>query len=163
MVKKYSVFEIFQLAEKIERNGVDFYRKAAGMFSDAKMKGVLLQLADWEVEHERHFREMRREYVREMNEMVEFNPAAVVTENPQAIDGLSLLVIRPNKALELTGKEDKGEMLEKALAIEQETVRFYEELERSVRDLGGKYETGKIIAEEKRHIKTIERLLNRGA
>jgi rubrerythrin len=162
MVKKYSVFEIFQVAEKIERNGVEFYRKAAGMFSDAKMKGVLLQLADWEVEHERHFREMRREYVKEMNEMVEFNPAAVVTENPQAIDGLSLSVIGPNKALELTGKEDKGEMLEKALAIEQETVRFYEELGRSVRDLGGKYEAGKILAEEKGHVKTIERLLGKG-
>ena len=160
MVKKYSVFEIFQVAEKIERNGVDFYRKAAGMFSDAKIKGVLLQLADWEVEHERHFRKMRQEYMKEMNEVVDFNPAAVVTENPQAIDGLSLSAIRPNKALELTGKESRREILEKALAIEQGTVRFYEELGRSVQDLGGKYETGKIIAEEKRHIKTIEQLLN---
>jgi rubrerythrin len=70
-------------------------------------------------------------------------------------------VIRPNKALELTGRESKKEILEKALMIEQEAVKFYEELERSVRDLGGKYEVGRILAAEKGHIKIVRRLLER--
>ena len=58
---KFNAFEVFEIAEQIERNGVKFYRKAAESISDSKIKQTLLDLADMEAEHEKTFADMRKE------------------------------------------------------------------------------------------------------
>jgi rubrerythrin len=44
----FNAFEIFEIAEQIERNGVKFYRKAAKGISDQDLRQTLLELADME-------------------------------------------------------------------------------------------------------------------
>ncbi len=44
----FNAFEIFEMAEQIERNGVKFYRKAAEIFTDRDISQTLLEFADME-------------------------------------------------------------------------------------------------------------------
>jgi rubrerythrin len=156
---KFNTFEVLQIAEKIERNGVVFYHKAAELFESAKLRGMFHKLAEWEGRHEKFFREMRKEYARQINEIGSFNPATYVWTNPQMIEGLAASAIRPESVYALSGKETAKEILEKALEIEKDTVVFYKELKAKVRDLSGVYKIGDIIKEEKRHIMVLNRLL----
>ncbi len=51
---------VLQMAERIERNGTDFYRMAATYVRGARTAQLLLQLAGMEAQHEQIFAEMRR-------------------------------------------------------------------------------------------------------
>ena len=57
----FNAFEIFEIAEQIERNGAKFYRRAAEYIGDKKTKQTLLELADMEDDHEKTFIEMRKQ------------------------------------------------------------------------------------------------------
>ena len=51
----FNADEMFEMAERIERNGAKFYRTAAAAVSEASVRGRLAELAAWEDEHEKAF------------------------------------------------------------------------------------------------------------
>jgi rubrerythrin len=53
--------EVFDIAIEIERNGAAFYRGAAAVASDAKVRNELIDLAKMEDGHESIFNEMKQE------------------------------------------------------------------------------------------------------
>jgi len=55
----FNADEIFEIAEKIERNGAMFYRQMAGNISDVPIRQLFLDLAAMEDEHEKVFISMR--------------------------------------------------------------------------------------------------------
>ncbi len=55
MTVGFTAFEIFEIAEQIERNGAKFYRQAADMTSDKSMSHFFCQLAEMEDNHEKTF------------------------------------------------------------------------------------------------------------
>ena len=55
----FNAFEIFEMAEQIERNGTKFYHKAAENIADQTVSQMLFDLADMELEHEKTFAHMR--------------------------------------------------------------------------------------------------------
>ena len=55
----FNADEIFEMAEQIERNGEEFYRKMAESISDAQVSQLFLDLAAMEAEHEKVFASMR--------------------------------------------------------------------------------------------------------
>ena len=57
-MKTFDISEIFQFAIGIEENGEKFYRRAAQMTKDAKMKEAFNSLADDETEHKQTFEDM---------------------------------------------------------------------------------------------------------
>jgi rubrerythrin len=59
MAITFNAEEIYTMAEQIERNGADFYRKAAEGASDEEIAQMLLDLAAMEDEHERTFSQMK--------------------------------------------------------------------------------------------------------
>lgn len=156
---KYNAFEILQIAERIERNGAEFYRRCAELVESDRLRGMFYKLAEWEERHEKLFGGMRKEFGKQMSELESFNPAIYVRCDPRIIEGLAMSVIRPESAHALTGKARAREILERALQIEEDTLVFYEELKEKARDLSGLYKIGDIIKEEKRHIMVLRRLI----
>ena len=61
MTRAFNAFEVFEIAEQIERNGAAFYRKAAGLFDQPQLVRMFLDLARWEAKHEEVFASMRRQ------------------------------------------------------------------------------------------------------
>ena len=42
------LLRVFEIAEKIERNGAKSYRRAAELFDDSRTRNMFLRLGDWE-------------------------------------------------------------------------------------------------------------------
>ena len=59
MTYDFNADEIFQMAEKIERNGAKFYRQTAESCHDLETKNMLLDMAKMEDGHLTAFQEMR--------------------------------------------------------------------------------------------------------
>ncbi len=55
------IFDVFEIAEQIERNGAKFYRRAAEISDDRESRKMFLRLAECEVEHERIFAHMKKQ------------------------------------------------------------------------------------------------------
>lgn len=62
MTQKYSLAEVFRLAENIESNGHEFYTQAARAVQDPAVQRVFGDLAEKELAHRRLFADWRDQY-----------------------------------------------------------------------------------------------------
>ena len=149
---KLNVFEVFEIAEKIERNGARFYRKAAELFDDPGTRKLLLQVADWEIKHEQVFAIMRKQLSEQRPELKAFKPEDDLVPVAQAMAGLAVFGGQPDPAQELTSKHSKEDILKIAIRKEQHSIVYYVGLKSFVPDQVGKEKIDDIIEEEMRHI-----------
>jgi len=148
----FNAFEIFEIAEKIERNGAKFYRRAAELFDDSRTRNMFLRLADWETTHEKVFADMRNELSAQGPELRTFEPENSVVFDAQAMASLAVFGIKPDPSDELTGKESITDVLKSAIEKEKDSIVFYTALKDFVPARAGKDKIDDIIREEMRHI-----------
>ncbi|MHC4460612.1 MAG: ferritin family protein [Planctomycetota bacterium] len=158
---KFNTVEVFEIAEKIERNGVRFYRKAAELFDEPGIRKTFLELADWERTHEKVFADMRKQISEQNREPKSFEPENDIVISAQAMAGLAVFGINPDPSEELTGKESKKEIFEKALRKEEDSIVYYVGLKDFVSERAGKDKIDDIIREELRHIGILSQALER--
>ena len=159
MTTKLGAFEILIVAETIERDGIDFYRKAAKLFENEELHKMLLLLADWEHKHEGVFSAMRKELSQIREEKRTFNVSSYVSSSPLALKSLAWSATQSKSKKQFTGDEDTEEVLELAMNRERSTIRFYFNLVEIVGDSFSKIQINQIIEEEKRHISILNRTL----
>ena len=159
MESKYSASEVLEIAERIERNGAAFYRKAADLFPDEKIQEVFLNLAEWEASHERIFTDMRRQIHKGFGEPEDFDPATYMPEKPKLMASLAVFAVGPDAGEVLVGIEDKEEILKRALKLEEDTIVFYSGLKSFAKDAGTAGQIDKIIEEEQLHIRILNQSL----
>ena len=125
MSHEFNVDEILKMAEQIERNGARFYRKAAEVLEDRRVRKLLVDLAAWEEDHERIFAAMRADLTENERQPTVFDP-----ENESAlylrsmVDG-HVFYIRQDPNTLLTGKETAEEILQLAIGQEKDSIVFY--------------------------------------
>jgi rubrerythrin len=150
---------VFEIAERIERNGAAFYRRAAEMSKAPGVSKILLDLAAWENKHEQVFASMRAQLSKRPAE-----PGAPGNElelpEPQVMAGLAVFGIRSDPADNLYGNESEADILSMALQKEKDSIVFYHGLKDFVRAKAGKDQIDRIIKEEMRHVVTLNDLLN---
>jgi len=148
----FNADEVFEVAEQIERNGANFYRRGAEAFAGSDAHQLLTDLASWEEGHERLFADMREQLSRREQEPVFFDPnnEAVMYLRAMADDH----VFSPKKDLSkiLTGNEGLVEILRKALRFEKDSIAFYLGMRDLVSVELGKDKVARIIEEEKSHV-----------
>ena len=149
----------FEIAERIERNGAAFYRRAAEMFDAFRVSKILLDLAAWENKHEQVFARMRAQLPKRPAV-----PGAPGNEEalpePQVMAGLAVFGIRSDPADDLYGNESEEDILRMALQKEKDSIVFYHGLKDFVGDKADKAQIDRIIKEEMRHVVTLDELLN---
>lgn len=150
---------VFEIAERIERNGAAFYRRAAEMFDAPRVSKILLDLAAWENKHEQVFSRMKAQLSQRPAEPGPPGNEQVLPE-PQVIAGLAVFGIRSEPADNLYGNETEADILRMALQKEKDSIVFYHGLKDFVRDKAGKAQIDRIIKEEMRHVVTLDELLN---
>lgn len=148
---EFNAFEVFEIAEKIERNGARFYRRAAELF-DGDTAKMFLDLANWEAKHIEVFTDMRKQLFEQSRELRTFKPDNNILLDAQAMAGLAVFGIRPDPSDELTGKESKADVLRKAIEKEKDSIVYYTGVKDLVRVRAGKDKIDDIIKEEMRHI-----------
>ena len=70
----FNADDVFEIAEQIERNGAEFYRKIAQKVTDNSKKQLLQELASMEDEHEQTFKSLRSKLTIDEKIQTTFDP-----------------------------------------------------------------------------------------
>jgi len=155
----FNAFEIFEMAEQIERNGVKFYRKAAEGNSDQEICQTLLDLADMEAEHEETFANMRKQISYKERELITFDPENEMALYLQAMASGHVFDLKKDPSQQLTGKETVEDILKMAIEAEKDSIVFYLGLKDFVPIKAGRDKVEEIIKEEQSHITLLSQKL----
>lgn len=153
MMYDFNADDVFEMAEKIEINGADFYRNASMNISDPNSKKILEELAAMENEHLKTFSEMRNQLTDKEKQDMVFDP-----EN-EAISYLRALAdtrVFFEKKIDTSSME---EILKDAIVAEKDSIVFYLGIKDMVPDEKGKQRVDKIIKEEMGHIRLLSKEL----
>jgi rubrerythrin len=145
---KFNLGEIFKIAEQIERNGADFYRKAALKFEDnPEVKSLLVELAAQEDNHEKIFSNILHKVLK--NDGI--NPEDELTR--QYLDAIAgQFVFNKSKAKnELTDKMSHQDIFAIAIQKEKDSIVFYVGLKNVLNSESDKRSIDLIIEEEQKH------------
>ena len=155
----FNAFEIFEMAEHIERNGVKFYRKAAQGISDRDVHQTLLGLADMEAEHEETFAGMRKQLSDsdQARELKVFDPENELALYLQAMADGHVFDLRKDPSEQLTGTETVEDILKLGINAEKDSIVFYLGLRNFVPVRAGRDKVEAIIKEEMGHIAVLNR------
>jgi rubrerythrin len=154
MVITFTADEIFEMAEEIERNAMQFYNEAAERSPDEDTRKLLLEMAAVEDEHLTTFQHMRKELEGE-EEVAAFDPDKRSTMYLQSMADARTWEGRISPMQELSGNETPREILEIALDAEKEMVVFYLGLKDLASANAGKAKVEQIIIEELGHISAL--------
>ena len=156
MTVTFNTPEVLDIAEQIERNGTQFYRRAAEIFDDPNICKMFIRLAKWETKHEQVFARMRKQ-LSELNQEPRPPRSEEMLPDPKVMAGLAVFGIKPDPADELSGKENEADILRRGIEKEKDSIVFYSGLKDFVPTKANKEKIDDIIKEEMRHIRILNR------
>ncbi len=153
MENEFNPEEILEIACNLERNGAEFYRRAAELVSSKEAEEMLNRLAAMEDEHEDFFESVRSDpsaliglFGEPERELSSFLQA--ITENkvfPKEVDPLGQL------HEDVTVKE----IIEMAIDAEKSAIQFYKSLKEVIPNQGNEGKLDRIIQEEFEHVRIL--------
>ncbi len=158
MTVALNAFEVFEIAEQIERNGAKFYRKAAEQFNEPDIRNMFLKLADWETGHEQIFKDMGKQ-LSKPNDKTGSPEFEKKQFDPKLMACLAVFDTGPESVHKLRNMENILEVLKSAVEKEKDSIAFYEGLKDFAHDGDDKDKVDDIIEEEMRHIKILNQAL----
>ena len=158
MTVTFNAFEVFEIAEQIERNGTNFYIRAAELFDDPNICQMFLRLAEWEKEHELFFARMKQQLSEQSRQASTSEPDDLLPD-PRVMAGLAVFGIRSYPAEEMHGRQEKTDIIRRAVEKEKDSIVFYHGLKEFVPAGADKNKIDDIIKEEMGHIVTLDQSL----
>lgn len=149
---RFNADEILDVAERIERNGARFYRRAAELQDDADRSQLLTDLAAMEDEHERTFSSMRSSLTEEERQELVFDPDNEIGLYLQAMADGHIFDPKADPAAALSRNEPIDSVLRTAIGMEKESVVFYQGVKNVVPERLGRNRVEAIIREEVGHV-----------
>ncbi len=148
MNRNYNIDEILAMAEEIERNGAEYYARAAEITAGEEKKAKLEKLAEMERNHEQIFAEMRAS---QPEERASFDPDGEAGRYLGAIVDGKVFDYRASPAADLAGKS-LVDIYRKAIDLEKDSIIFYLGIRELVPEGLGNAQMDDIIREEMGHI-----------
>lgn len=159
MMVNFTIFEIFEIAEQIESNGMKFYRQAAEKAGDKFMKEFFLQLAEMESGHKARFAEMRKNLENDGQDANVFDPNNEVVYYLKAMATSAGWEGKAMPQTAFTGSETITQIIKSAIEAEKASINYYVGLKEFVRSQAGKQQVQEIIKEEMSHVVTLQKHL----
>ncbi len=159
METRFNVFEILQIAEKIERNAAKFYIRTAEFFDDMELRDECYKLAAWKARHEKILAQRRRRFSEKTGEFGTFDPDNYVLSHPRVMAGLAVFATEPGSLKGPPERQNKQDIFKDAIRRTREAVVFYRGLKDFARDPASQETIDKIIKEEERHIRLLQEQL----
>ena len=148
----FSVDEIFEMAEQIERNGAKFYRKAAEAAAGESARRRLETLAVMEEDHQKTFATMRDELPARQRMPTTFDPDDEEALYLQAMVDGKVFDAKADPFEQFAGAETMEDILQTAIGLEKDSIVFYLGVKDLVPSSRGKDKIDNIIREEMNHI-----------
>ncbi len=159
MAVSFTAFEIFEIAEQIERNGAKFYRDAATASEDKSMQQFFLRLAEMEDNHEKKFAEMRKGLEDQTDDTKVFDPNDEMVYYLKAMAKSAGWEGKASPRIEFTGSETPVQIIKTAIEAEKASTNYYLVLKEFVPSQAGKEKVNEIIREEMSHVVTLQKHL----
>jgi len=156
----FSADEVLGIAERIERNGARFYRKAADLISDSRARKKLLDLAAMEDEHEKVFAAMRADLSGRENEPTAADPWGEAALYLQGIADGHVFDVGQDPVEWLTSKRSKEDILTAAIGHEKDSIVLYLGIREMVPEELGKDKIDAILKEEMGHVAVLSNQLS---
>lgn len=160
MQMSFNANEAFEMAVEAERNGAQFYRKAADNAKDDGTRKILLKFAAMEDEHELIFKAIQKEFQDKGDDQTAFDPDGIAAGYIKAIADSKSWEGKAGPDEELTGDETIEEVIAIALQAEKEAVAFYAGVKELVSSVEDKGKVDAIIREEMSHVAMLSNMLN---
>jgi rubrerythrin len=157
----FNVFEVLRIAEEVEHKAATFYLQAAERFADREHREIYYNLASWRAKHEQAWTRIRREYSERTGQFGTFDPDDYVVSNPQVMAGLTSFGTDADGLGHPTGHETRAQVVRDAIRRSEGVVIFYGGLREFASDPASQGTIDDMIAEETRHIRLLNRLLDR--
>jgi rubrerythrin len=148
----FNAIEVFEIAERIERNSVKFYRGAAEAFSDQDLSQIFLSLAEFEKEHVETFSDMRKQISNKEWDLITFDPENDMSLYLRTIADSHIFDPKKDPGEQLKDKKTAEDIFKYAIAAEKNSIIFYLGLKNFVPTKAGKDKVDDIINEEMGHI-----------
>jgi rubrerythrin len=148
----FSADEVFEMGMDIEQNGEAYYRNAAALAKDAKVKAVFTDLMKQEHVHYETFKALRDKLPPKASLPTVADPES---EEYLYLDALvkSRLFNNVHEAESLAAKVgDEIEALRAALIFEKDTVLFFQTMKSMTDERLGRSDIDRLIEEEHKHI-----------
>jgi rubrerythrin len=155
----FNADEVLEMALEIERNGANFYRRAAELQQHAHSKAMLLELAAMEDDHYKSFSEMRASLTEEERKETTYDPHGELPLYLRAMADKHVFDTQADPSQKLTGKESMADVLRFAIGMEKDSIVFYLGLQDVVPPRLGGGRIKEILKEEMGHIATLGELL----
>lgn len=149
----FNVDEVFAMAVDIERNGVEFYKKAAKAAADSDSQKMFMEFSAMEAEHAKAFAKMREGLAQEDKEPMVYDPFEETVLYLQVMAQAHGLEGKTGAGVEFAGNESTEEIIKEAVKAEEHSVAFYVGIKDIVFGKSGKEKVETIIREEMRHIR----------
>lgn len=153
MAYDFTADDVFEMAEKLERNGAQFYRNAAENADDAEAKAFLMRLSEMEDAHEKTFALLRSNLSEKAKTATVFDPQH---ETALYLRALADTQVFFEKEIDLSSMKA---ILKAAILAEKDSIVFYLGMKDLVPDNLGKDKLDKIIKEEMGHIRMLSKEL----
>jgi len=152
VITDFDAASAYRIACNVEREGVAFYKKLAGVQTKPEIKDVLDFLLS---EEEKHLKFFEKQYVDAVNTVDDYN------EDEDIINSMDFEVFKPYS--EIKGFNDYLTELNKVfnlgVIVEENSINFYTACLDKIEDIVAKVEIKKIIKEERKHKEMIEQLM----
>ena len=156
MAYDFNADEIFDMAEQMERNGAQFYRKIAEGSPKGGVRDLFFKFAEMEEAHEKVFISMRAELSDKDKESAIFDPEGESAKYLQALVDLRVFDENAEEGFaffeDLAEEEKMERALRAAIGLEKESIVFYQGMKEFVPESLGKNKIDDIIKEEMKHI-----------
>ncbi|MBI4764447.1 MAG: ferritin family protein [Deltaproteobacteria bacterium] len=153
MIYDFNADDIFEMAQQLERNGAQFYRKAAASLKDQTARELLFRLAGMEDEHEKTFAQMRSQLNDSEKTSTVFDPQGEAAGYLKALADTRVFF---EKKIDTSSLE---EILKEAITAEKDSIVFYLGMRNAVPEKLGRSRLDEIINEEMGHIRQLSKEL----
>jgi rubrerythrin len=150
---QFNADEVFEMAERLERNGARFYRHAAELAQVSEHQHLLMSLAAMEDAHEMTFKELRTRLVTpELRKLTVFDPEEQQQQYLWAWADREVFPVDEDPFAVLGGAETIEVILNAAIGREKDAIVFFEGVKHALRGEMDRERIDAIIMEELDHI-----------
>jgi rubrerythrin len=159
MTITFNTDEILEIAQQIEQNGLNFYKAAANAVTDPKAKEMLSNLAEWELGHEKLFRDMRAGLTNDQRQPTVLDPHNEMGLYLKAMASQEVFTSKMDPMEMIGDNPSFRKVLDIALERERDSVVFSAGIKKFVPASLGRDKIEAILQEEVSHVAMITRRL----
>lgn len=152
MPLQFSIEEVFEIAEHIERNGARYYQKAANQVADQNYKLLFLDLVDMEEKHERVFAYLKEKIADRKLTPDYLDPDASAVRYLRTFADGAVFDLNADPSEYLSTNRSPEDILNYAIGLEKDSIVFYYGIQELIPEDLGKDRIHTIIKEEMKHI-----------